>query len=146
MRVNLTRRYNISSLLNKALPFFISLVIILLLAFVMSSNKVNGSSIERQVSSIQILIVENNKFSNSNGVITNINQATNFSHLKQVSSDYILISLLTIFFIAVVNYRHFKEKCLPPPWYFILKYASRLSISGWKVSNVLYISKLLYKF
>jgi len=121
-------------------------VIVLALALIMSPNAVNASlSYESEVSA-QVSIVGVNKTSISDGVIINFNQAVNFNHISQLFVDYIFIALLTIFFVLVVNYRHFKPVILLPPWYIILKYSSRLSVSGWKVSNLLYKSKLLFQF
>jgi len=133
-------------LLKKSFYFVSSFVIILLLTLVMSSNKKNVPLLHQAVSSVQTSFVEINKSSDGDGAIVNVNQAVNFNHFKQRFVDYSFVALLAIFFIFVVNYRYFKSKVLPPPWYIIFKSSSRISLSGWKVSNLLYKSKLLYQF
>jgi len=113
----------------------------------MSSNEKNISLFSENGSPIQVSIVGVNKVVNSDDEIININinQAVNFTHINQLSVDYSLVALLALFFVVVVTFRNFKSVLLPPPWYVILKYSSRLSISGWKVSNLLYKSKLLFQ-
>jgi len=121
-------------------------IIVLALALMMSTNEINTPLSYEKGAPVQVSVVEVNKSDNSDGVIINFNQAVNFNHISQLFVDYIFIALLTIFFVLVVNYRHFKPVILLPPWYIILKYSSRLSVSGWKVSNLLYKSKLLFQF
>ncbi len=124
-----------------------TLVFIILLALAISPIKVNMSTLSQAVNSVQsTTTAEVSELSDSHGVIVNVNQAVNFNHLNQLLVDYTFVSLLVIFFIFKVNYRYFKSKILLPPWYIILKKTSRISLSGWKVSNVLYKSKGLYKF
>lgn len=122
------------------------LVIILTLALMMSPNEISIPLLYENGAPVQVSIVEVNKTSNSDGVIINLNQAVNFNHINQLFVDYTFVVLLAIFFVFVVNYRNFKSIILLPPWYIILKYSSRLSLSGWKVSNLLYKSKLLFQF
>ena len=129
-------------MLKKALYFVTTLAFIISLALVISPNKVSISTSHQAVYSVQ----STSEVSDSHGVIVNVNQAVNFNHLNQLLVDYTFVALLVIFFICKVNYRHFKAKIPHPPWYIILKTTSRISLSGWKVSNVLYKSKCLYKF
>lgn len=121
-------------------------VIILTLALIISPNEINTPLLYENGVPVQVSIVEVNKSSNSDGVIINLNQAVNFNHINQLFVDYTFVALLAIFFIFVVNYRNFKSVILLPPWYIILKYSSRLSLSCWKVSNLLYKSKLIFQF
>jgi hypothetical protein len=124
----------------------ITLVFTILLVLAISPIKVNMSTLHQAVYSVQSTTAEVSELSDSHGVVVNVNQAVNFNHLNQLLVDYTFVSLLVIFFIFKVNYRYFKSKILLPPWYIILKKTSRMSLSGWKVSNILYKSKWLYKF
>ncbi len=112
----------------------------------MSPTELSTPLLYENGSPVKVSIVEVSNTSNSDGVITNVNQAFNFNHINQLSVNYIFVALLAIFFVFVVSFRNFKLAILPPPWYVILKYSSRLSMSGWKVSNLLYKSKLLFQF
>lgn len=108
-------------------------------------NQINTSFLSENGSSVQVSLSDVNKVANSDGVIINVNQAVNFNHINQLLVNYTFVTLLAIFFVIVINYRNFKSTVLPPPWYLTLKYSSRLSLSGWKVSNLLYKSKLLFQ-
>jgi len=112
----------------------------------MSPNKTSMSLLQKDLSPFQTSIVEVNKSSNNFGMIVNVNQAANYNHFNQRLVDYIFVISLAIFFVFVINFRSFKSTALPPPWYLVLKHKSRKSLSGWKVSTLLYKSKLLYQY
>jgi len=120
-------------------------VIILLLGLVVSPNKTTKFLYEN-VSASEVLVVKFHKSIVRHVVIVNTNQATNFNHFKQRSVEYEFVAELTIFFAFVIYYLRVKSIVLPPPWYIFLKHHSRTSLSGWKVSNLLYKNKLFYQY
>lgn len=146
-------------LLKKLFYFAVSIVIILLLALSISSNQINTSFIGLEINiksaTVQSLTHASTHVLNdisviniidsalSVGAITGVNQAANFNHSVQLLIEYLFIALLTLF-IVVVNYRHFKLAIALPPWYLLLKHHLRLSISGWKITNLQYQFKLTY--
>jgi len=133
-------------LFKRLLSVVATLVTILTLALMLAPNELSSPLLYDNGSPVQVSIVDINKVANNDGVIINLNHAVNFNHINQRSVEYLLVAFLVLFFVSVVNFRNFKSAILPPPWYVILKYSSRLSISGWKVSNLLYKSKLLFQF
>lgn len=131
---------------QKLCYFFAPSVVFLLLSLMTSPSEISIPLLYENESPIQISVGSVNKTANSDGVIINANQAANFNHINQLFVDYIFVILLAIFFVIVIDYRNFKSVILPHPWYIILKYSSRFSLSGWKVSNLLYKCKLHFQF
>jgi len=131
-------------LIKRLLYFVSSLVIILLLGLVVSPNK-STQFLYENVSASEVLVVKVHKSIVRHAVIVSTNQATNFNHFKQRSVEYKFVTELTIFLAFVIYYLRVKSIVLPPPWYIFLKHHSRISLSGWKVSNLLYKNKLFYQ-
>jgi len=125
-------------LFKKSLCFLASILLILTLGGMTSSSEFNHSvEYKSPIAEIDNLVI-------SVGVFVNINQAANFNHLNQITIDYILVVLLFLFLICAVNYQWYKPTRSPPPWYIVLRYGSRLNISGWKTSNLQYKAQLTY--
>ena len=131
---------------DKLLYLFLSLIFVLSFHFMMLSIDNDISPAYESSISLQESINKDNKVVNNHVVITEINHAYNFSHFNQRNVVYLLVNFIAIFFVCVVNYLYYKSIILPPPWYIILKYRLRLSLSGWKVSNLLYKTKLAFHF
>ncbi|WP_229817401.1 hypothetical protein [Thalassotalea profundi] len=123
-------------LFKKLLCFLVFLLLTITLTGIVSSSEINHS-VEYKSS-----VAEINKSANSLGVFVTVNQAANFNHLNQITIDYILVALLVLFVTHVVNYQWYKPTTSPPCWYIVLRYGSRLYISGWKASNLQYKVKL----
>tara|TARA_R110000744_G_scaffold308227_2_gene416299 strand:- start:15 stop:350 length:336 start_codon:yes stop_codon:yes gene_type:complete len=90
----------------------------------------------------KVLIQDVNQVIDSHVVLINANQAANFNHFKQLSIEYVFVVALALFFVSALYYRRFKSTVLPPPWDLLLKRNPRITLSGWKVSNLLYKAKL----
>ena len=152
------------TLLNKMSCFFLPLAIILLLAFAIApvnANKMNTLGINAKSvslktsiyspinSPINVLInpsvIKHNDSSFNFGVTTGINQATSFNHSAQLNVNYLFVLLLSLFIVAFINYRYFKRKITPPPWYLCLRHHSRLSIASVNPSNLLYQAQHYHK-
>ncbi len=129
-------------LMKKHVYFLSSLAIVILLALVVSQNKVSTLSVQNYNATQQASIVD--MYSSVDGVFINVNQAANFNHSKQLNVDYVFVLLLAALIINVVNYLNYTPTTIPPPWYLRIKYKTRKLLSAWKTSNLLYKSKLLY--
>lgn len=122
-------------LLKKLLYFVVSFVIVFFLTLAITPNKQSLPVIHAHNAAVQTSVGE---YSIIERIITNVGQAANFSHPTQLRIDYLLVLLISLLIAKRVNYQYFKPQIIRPPWYFCLRYHSRLSISGWKVSNLLY--------
>jgi len=67
---------------------------------------------------------------------------THFNHANQIVVNYVFVALLVLL-LVVVNYQFYTPPTSPLPWYIALRFTSRLSISGWKISNLQYKTSLV---
>lgn len=121
-----------------------ALAITLLLTFATSTNLTKPSLIQQEIAFPQPVLGNIVKSESSSSVITQVNQAAKFNHVKQLAVDYSAVVLLTIFLIIVVNFKYFKLTILTLPWFLLFKRRTRHSLSGWKASNVLYKFQFFY--
>ncbi|WP_284244152.1 hypothetical protein [Thalassotalea insulae] len=78
------------------------------------------------------------KLIDAQAVLLKLPQATRFNHFQQLSTKYLYVVVLAIFFISVVNYRFYQKIILLPPWYVRHRYYAGFRRLGWKISNLLY--------
>jgi hypothetical protein len=128
-------------LFKKLFYLLVFLALIVTLGSMVSSNEINHSFSYKYDSSF----TEIDKQVISVGVFLKINQAANFNHLNQMTSAYILVTLLVLFLVCAVNYLWYTPTIPPPPWYLVLRHCSRINLSGWKVSNLHYKAQLTYQ-
>lgn len=110
-----------------------------------STHEKNAPSEYNSWSANKIVVSKISKTSDIDVVISALNNASLFNHVKQLSAVFVFISLLSINLLCVVTYKYYKPTLLPPPWFIVSKFNSRFTASGWKISNLLYKSKLLFQ-